>query len=106
MLLDTARCIPVKGTNPSGRSMGAGAPATTALRLGFISPVAILTSSAVTRPNSPVPSMEARSILAFFAKARAVGVAAMTPEAGVHLFTLAGAAAPAFLAGAAPDAAF
>mmetsp|Transcript_6397 Transcript_6397/g.10394 ORF Transcript_6397/g.10394 Transcript_6397/m.10394 type:complete len:582 (-) Transcript_6397:116-1861(-) len=104
MLLETARCIPVKGTRPSGNSTGAGAPGAATLLLGFISPVAILTSSAVTRPNSPVPSIEARSNLAFLAKARAVGVAATTPSAGCHL-GLVGAAA-AFFAGAPPEAAF
>mmetsp|Transcript_31448 Transcript_31448/g.66596 ORF Transcript_31448/g.66596 Transcript_31448/m.66596 type:complete len:479 (-) Transcript_31448:764-2200(-) len=103
MLLETARCIPVKGTRPSGISTGAAAPGAAAFRLGFISPVAILISSAVTRPNSPVPSMVARSILAFLARARAWGVAATTPGAGVHL-GLEGAAA--FLAGAPPEAAF
>mmetsp|Transcript_24149 Transcript_24149/g.50577 ORF Transcript_24149/g.50577 Transcript_24149/m.50577 type:complete len:538 (+) Transcript_24149:395-2008(+) len=102
MLFDTARCIPVKGTKPSGNSTAAGAPAAATLRLGFISPVAILTSSAVTRPNSPVPGMEARSSLAFLASTRAVGVAATTPAAGVQL-GLTGAAA--FLAGAPPEAA-
>mmetsp|Transcript_11026 Transcript_11026/g.25666 ORF Transcript_11026/g.25666 Transcript_11026/m.25666 type:complete len:258 (+) Transcript_11026:2059-2832(+) len=93
--------MPVKGTRPSGISTGAGAPGAALARLGFICPVAILTSSAVTRPNSPVPGIDARSNFAFLASARAVGVAAMTPGAGVQL-GLTGAAA--FLAGAAPDA--
>mmetsp|Transcript_6433 Transcript_6433/g.13937 ORF Transcript_6433/g.13937 Transcript_6433/m.13937 type:complete len:311 (-) Transcript_6433:961-1893(-) len=105
ILFDTARCIPVKGTSPSGISIGAGAPGAAVLRTGFFSPVAIRTSSAVTRPNSPVPSIEARSNLAFLAKARAVGVAAITPGAGMCL-GLEGDAGAAFLAGVPPAAAF
>lgn len=104
MLLETARCIPVKGTSPSGISTAAAADGEEALRVGFFSPVAIMTSSAVTLPNSPDPWMEARSSFAFLAKARAVGVAAMTPGAGVH-DGLDGAAAAAFFGAAPPDAA-
>mmetsp|Transcript_6014 Transcript_6014/g.8756 ORF Transcript_6014/g.8756 Transcript_6014/m.8756 type:complete len:210 (+) Transcript_6014:1001-1630(+) len=84
IFLLTPRCIPVKGSI-SSRSSTASTPGAT-LRAGlgaFFSPVAIMTSSAVTRPNSPVPTMLAKSILAFLASARAVGVAAITPAAGM-----------------------
>jgi hypothetical protein len=105
MLLETARCIPVKGTRPSGISTVAAEVEEDCLRVGFFSPVAILTSSAVTLPNSPVPWMEERSSLAFLAKARAVGVAAMTPGAGVQAGLDGAAAAAAFFGAAPPEAA-
>ena len=104
----TAFCIPVKGTKPSGNSTAAS-PEEVALRFsGCFSPLAIFTSSTVTRPNSPVPTMVAISILAFLAAARAMGVAATTPAAGFQE-GFAGAATAADLAagaGAAPEAAF
>mmetsp|Transcript_12694 Transcript_12694/g.26906 ORF Transcript_12694/g.26906 Transcript_12694/m.26906 type:complete len:234 (+) Transcript_12694:606-1307(+) len=96
----TAFCIPVKGTKPSGNSTAAS-PEGAFLRSAFFSPVAILTSSTVTRPSEPVPTIVARSILAFLAAARAIGVAATTPSAGVQM-GLAGAAAGLAVAGAAP----
>mmetsp|Transcript_25468 Transcript_25468/g.36505 ORF Transcript_25468/g.36505 Transcript_25468/m.36505 type:complete len:219 (-) Transcript_25468:156-812(-) len=86
MLLLTAFCIPVKGTNPSGNSTTAAPGAEGFLAAaGFFSPVAALTSSNVTRPKFPVPTMAEMSIPAFFAAALAVGVAAITPGAGTHL---------------------
>mmetsp|Transcript_5163 Transcript_5163/g.13148 ORF Transcript_5163/g.13148 Transcript_5163/m.13148 type:complete len:233 (-) Transcript_5163:921-1619(-) len=77
----TAFCIPVNGTKPSGSST-ATSPEEAFLRSTVFSPVAIFTSSIVTRPSEPVPTMLARSILAFLAAARAMGVAAITPGAG------------------------
>mmetsp|Transcript_9923 Transcript_9923/g.24744 ORF Transcript_9923/g.24744 Transcript_9923/m.24744 type:complete len:235 (-) Transcript_9923:854-1558(-) len=100
----TAFCIPVKGTKPSGNSTAAS-PDGAFLRSAFLSPVAILTSSTVTRPSCPVPTIVARSILAFLAAARAMGVAAMTPAAGVQT-GLAGAAAAGLAPAGAPFAAF
>mmetsp|Transcript_1532 Transcript_1532/g.2087 ORF Transcript_1532/g.2087 Transcript_1532/m.2087 type:complete len:339 (+) Transcript_1532:686-1702(+) len=109
IFLLTPRCIALKGSM-SLRSSTAGSPLTVvrAFLGAFFSPVAISTSSAVTRPNSPVPSIEERSILAFFARARAVGVAAITPGAGMYL-GLAGSvaflgAAPPLLAAASTSA--
>mmetsp|Transcript_10735 Transcript_10735/g.31305 ORF Transcript_10735/g.31305 Transcript_10735/m.31305 type:complete len:234 (+) Transcript_10735:556-1257(+) len=99
MLLLTAFCIPVKGTKPSGNSTAAS-PEGAFLRSAFLSPVAIFTSSTVTRPREPVPTMVARSSLAFFAAARAMGVAAMTPGAGVQTGLVGAAAAAAGLAAA------
>mmetsp|Transcript_291 Transcript_291/g.626 ORF Transcript_291/g.626 Transcript_291/m.626 type:complete len:237 (-) Transcript_291:853-1563(-) len=102
----TAFCIPVKGTKPSGNSTAAS-PEGAFLRSAFFAPVAILTSSTVTRPSCPVPTIVARSILAFLAAARAIGVAAMTPAAGVQTGLAGAAAAAAGLAPAgAPFAAF
>mmetsp|Transcript_467 Transcript_467/g.522 ORF Transcript_467/g.522 Transcript_467/m.522 type:complete len:220 (+) Transcript_467:568-1227(+) len=85
ILLLTAFCIPEKATKPSGKSTTSSLEEGTFFRFsGCFSPVAIFTSLATTRPNSPVPTRVARSILAFLAAARAMGVAAMTPAAGVH----------------------
>mmetsp|Transcript_28452 Transcript_28452/g.41881 ORF Transcript_28452/g.41881 Transcript_28452/m.41881 type:complete len:204 (+) Transcript_28452:644-1255(+) len=98
IFLLTPRCIPVKGSK-SSRSSTASTPGAT-LRAGlgaFFSPVAIMTSSAVTRPNSPVPTMLAKSILAFLASTRAVGVAAITPAAGICEGLTGAAAAAAFV---------
>mmetsp|Transcript_25909 Transcript_25909/g.61478 ORF Transcript_25909/g.61478 Transcript_25909/m.61478 type:complete len:305 (+) Transcript_25909:593-1507(+) len=105
MLLLTAFCIPLNGTKPSGKSTTGSPPDATRLRSGCFSPVAIFTSSTVTRPNSPVPWIVARSILAFLAAARAMGVAAITPAAGVHEGLVGAAAAGLAAAGADPEAA-
>mmetsp|Transcript_8689 Transcript_8689/g.18787 ORF Transcript_8689/g.18787 Transcript_8689/m.18787 type:complete len:232 (-) Transcript_8689:893-1588(-) len=104
MLPLTAFCIPEKGTKPSGKSTAAS-PEGAFLRSTFLSPVAIFTSSTVTRPSDPVPTMVARSIFAFFAATRAIGVAAMTPAAGVQT-GLAGAAAGLAATAAPPLLAF
>mmetsp|Transcript_29953 Transcript_29953/g.28838 ORF Transcript_29953/g.28838 Transcript_29953/m.28838 type:complete len:236 (-) Transcript_29953:953-1660(-) len=108
ILLLTARCMPVNGTKPEGNSFGAAAVEEDDFRTGLASPVATLTSCAVTRPKPPVPSMVAKSILAFLANARAVGVAGTTPSAGVQAGVLGAAAAAggAFPVEGAEEAAF
>ena len=108
ILLDTPLCIDVNGTKPEGSSTS-GADSRFFLG-GWISPVAILTSVAVTRPNSPVPVRVARSNLAFLARARAIGVAAITPGRGVCFglvgvdVSFAGLAGPADLAASTSEA--